>query len=130
MPNNCFYLPKMIERLYEKRVLVALAIFSLVSPSCDDDITTQLVDSIDETLIREEPDPLVRATIYGQIKGKEAAGNTYAWLGVPYAKPPVDELRWRAPQAPANTQLALRKQLFLHGNDLRTHALGSLFLDK
>jgi len=51
-------------------------------------------------VIREEPDPLVRATIYGKIKGKEAADNTYAWLGIPYAKPPVDELRWRAPQAP------------------------------
>lgn len=35
----------------------------------------------------------------GKLVGFADAYNTYAWLGVPYAQAPVDELRWRAPQA-------------------------------
>lgn len=35
----------------------------------------------------------------GQLMGFEHKDNTYAWFGIPYAKPPVNELRWRAPQA-------------------------------
>jgi para-nitrobenzyl esterase len=51
-------------------------------------------------------DPLVRNTKYGPVKGKPVTGvetaeeKVWAWLGVPYAKPPVGELRWRAPQDP------------------------------
>ena len=41
-----------------------------------------------------------RQTIYGKIQGMEDVANTWAWLGVPYAKPPVAGLRWKAPQNP------------------------------
>jgi para-nitrobenzyl esterase len=43
-------------------------------------------------------DPLVRKTAYGYVKGIETNYGTWAWLGMPYAKPPVGDLRWRAPQ--------------------------------
>lgn len=43
--------------------------------------------------------PVVR-TGDGVLRGIEAAGHD-AFLGIPYAAPPVGELRWRAPQAPA-----------------------------
>ncbi|MDA8141338.1 MAG: carboxylesterase family protein [Desulfobacteraceae bacterium] len=36
----------------------------------------------------------------GQISGLEPNANTNQWLGVPYAKPPVGDLRWRPPVAP------------------------------
>ena len=39
-------------------------------------------------------------TIYGRIMGILDANNTWAWKGVPYAKAPVGELRWKAPQDP------------------------------
>jgi para-nitrobenzyl esterase len=45
-------------------------------------------------------DPLVRQTLYGQVKGLETGYDTWAWLGIPYAKPPVGDLRWRAPRDP------------------------------
>ncbi len=41
-------------------------------------------------------------TAYGMVSGQADAGSpTCSWLGVPYAAPPVGELRWSAPQAPA-----------------------------
>ncbi|MGB7480032.1 MAG: carboxylesterase family protein [Burkholderiaceae bacterium] len=44
---------------------------------------------------------LVRATEYGQIEGVANTNEkTLAWLGVPFAKPPVGNLRWQPPQAP------------------------------
>ena len=41
-----------------------------------------------------------RQTIYGKIQGMEDVSNTWAWLGIPYAKPPVAGLRWKAPRNP------------------------------
>jgi para-nitrobenzyl esterase len=38
-------------------------------------------------------------TDYGKLKGY-IDGETLVWKGVPYAKPPVGELRWKAPQDP------------------------------
>lgn len=44
---------------------------------------------------------LVSVTAYGRIKGTiDGATGTLVWKGVPFAKPPVGELRWRAPQEP------------------------------
>jgi para-nitrobenzyl esterase len=42
----------------------------------------------------------VVTTRYGAIQGREDADRTLVWKGVPYARPPVGELRWRAPQDP------------------------------
>src|SRR5580658_289233 len=35
----------------------------------------------------------------GRISGKDL-GDVQAWLGIPYAAPPVGNLRWKAPQPP------------------------------
>ena len=39
-------------------------------------------------------------TKYGLIKGFADKGSTWCWKGIPYATPPVGELRWRAPLDP------------------------------
>ena len=39
-------------------------------------------------------------TKYGAVKGIEDDSDTWVWKGIPYAKPPVGELRWRAPRDP------------------------------
>ena len=46
--------------------------------------------------------PIQRQTTFGLVVGTDlsAANGTYAWKGVPYAKPPVGELRWKAPADP------------------------------
>ncbi|TNF40822.1 MAG: carboxylesterase, partial [Bacteroidetes bacterium] len=38
-------------------------------------------------------------TQFGKIQGKKN-GNVFEFLGIPFAKPPVDSLRWKAPQNP------------------------------
>lgn len=43
---------------------------------------------------------LTAATKFGLVAGKIDQKNTYAWLGIPYAAPPVGDLRWKAPQDP------------------------------
>ena len=34
----------------------------------------------------------------GWIEGREAAKRTWCWTGIPYAKPPLGSLRWKAPR--------------------------------
>jgi para-nitrobenzyl esterase len=36
----------------------------------------------------------------GEVVGFATASGGHAWLGLPYAQPPVGELRWRAPRPP------------------------------
>jgi para-nitrobenzyl esterase len=43
--------------------------------------------------------PLV-TTRYGEVQGYQAAEETWVWPAIPYARPPVGELRWRAPRDP------------------------------
>lgn len=48
-----------------------------------------------------KPASASRVTIaQGTLEGTQPAPGVYAWLGIPYAQPPVGNLRWRAPQAP------------------------------
>jgi para-nitrobenzyl esterase len=47
-------------------------------------------------------DPLVIKTKQGKVQGKTINdGKVRAWLGIPYAAPPTGDLRWKAPQPPA-----------------------------
>jgi para-nitrobenzyl esterase len=57
-------------------------------------------------------DPLVRATVFGPVAGSAdvdgacatavaaPGANTWSWKGIPFARPPVGPLRWRAPVDP------------------------------
>ncbi|SFV05574.1 carboxylesterase/lipase family protein [Pseudoduganella namucuonensis] len=40
----------------------------------------------------------LRLTAEGPVLGFADRHDTHAWLGIPYAKPPVGELRWKAPR--------------------------------
>lgn len=50
-----------------------------------------------------DPNPVARATVYGEVVGVDdsTASGTYFWKGIPFAKPPVGTLRWKAPVEPA-----------------------------
>ena len=46
----------------------------------------------------------LKNTTSGQVIGFKHINNSLAWYGIPYAKPPIDELRWRAPQPIENSE--------------------------
>ncbi|MFO8010693.1 MAG: carboxylesterase family protein [Dehalococcoidia bacterium] len=43
--------------------------------------------------------PVVR-TEYGKVKATEDESDTWVWKAIPYAEPPLGDLRWKAPQDP------------------------------
>ena len=48
-------------------------------------------------------DPLTMKTVQGKFHGKTINdGKVKAFLGLPYAAPPVGDLRWKAPEPPAH----------------------------
>ncbi|RYF59356.1 MAG: carboxylesterase [Comamonadaceae bacterium] len=52
-------------------------------------------------LAHSETVALQRRTESGLVRGhRDAATQTLAWLGLPYAKPPVGDLRWKPPLPP------------------------------
>ncbi len=55
-----------------------------------------------EETARPAPDPAARRTLAsGPVVGFATPAGSHAWLGIPYARPPVGALRWRAPQPPS-----------------------------
>lgn len=48
------------------------------------------------------PNALQRDTSFGPVVGADASASegTYSWKGVPFARPPVGDLRWKAPVDP------------------------------
>jgi para-nitrobenzyl esterase len=42
----------------------------------------------------------IAQTAYGKVRGTEIADGVHAWRGLPYARPPVGELRLRPPEPP------------------------------
>jgi para-nitrobenzyl esterase len=56
----------------------------------------------DYGLQRQAPDTAtIRQIEQGAVVGFLDENHSHTWLGIPYASPPVGELRWRAPRAPA-----------------------------
>ncbi|MDY6903741.1 MAG: carboxylesterase family protein [Thermodesulfobacteriota bacterium] len=59
------------------------------------------LDDVDETGVDFSMDSTTIRTIStGKIIGKRDENGIATWQGIPYAAPPVDELRWKAPVAP------------------------------
>lgn len=59
-------------------------------------------------------DPVVR-TRYGEVQGYGDRDETWVWRAIPYARPPVGELRWRAPRDPLPWRGVRRMRSFHRG---------------
>jgi para-nitrobenzyl esterase len=59
-------------------------------------------------------DQTLRSTQYGMVQGSDdsAASGTYSWKGIPFAKPPVGALRWKAPVDPTAWSSTLATRSF------------------
>ena len=62
-----------------------------------------------------QDDPLVRLTECGYVRGIETRADTWAWHGVPYAEPPIGDLRWVSPQDPQSWDDILFTDRFCSG---------------
>jgi para-nitrobenzyl esterase len=67
----------------------------------------------------------VVTTTAGQLSGFEANATTWQFLGVPYARPPVGELRWRPPQ-PAQPWQGVRDAVSWSNQSAQTFALEAI----
>src|SRR5882672_8182840 len=78
--------------MYKKRLCVALAIAGLTALSLSPVAAHE----------RDDDSSLRRETRFGPVIGVDNSrkDGTFAWKGVPFAKPPVGELRWRPPADP------------------------------
>ncbi len=65
-------------------------------------------------------------TRYGLIEGIKDRDQTLAWLGIPYAAPPVGELRWKAPRKPEPWQGLRRADRFGHKSAQRSLLTGTI----
>jgi para-nitrobenzyl esterase len=69
---------------------------------------------IQATAVYGAKSDIERHTRFGPVVGVDDSGTTgtYAWKGVPFAKPPVGELRWKAPVDPDPWKAARVTQQF------------------
>ena len=62
----------------------------------------------------DDRDRVERRTAFGAVIGTNDAATTgtYAWKGVPFAKPPAGALRWKAPVDPDKWKSPRKTQQF------------------
>jgi len=68
-------------------------------------------------------------TKYGRVEGVSENG-LYIWLGIPYARPPVGELRWKAPRDPEGWKGVLPAKSFPNPPVQFAGIMGSLDVEK
>ena len=96
---------------YSRRFIVVMCAAFLLLVGCGGVKSVQTSDS--QQLKAKAPVAVERATTEGIVIGEEnAATQTNSWKAIPYAKPPVGNLRWRAPQAPDKRSTPLKTDKF------------------
>jgi para-nitrobenzyl esterase len=91
--------------LKKRRLLLLLIIIATV--------TTYFWPAPSHEPIVRSPDPgTARDTTAGPVIGSGDAASTYAWLGIPFAAPPLADLRWRAPRPVEHWQETLEAIAF------------------
>ncbi|MBN1474043.1 MAG: carboxylesterase/lipase family protein [Syntrophaceae bacterium] len=94
---------------FRKIALFALAAMMLLFASC----ATKPATAPEASARAPEPVFIERQTAEGIVVGEiNKENNTQSWKGVPYAKPPVGELRWKEPQAPDKRTAPLKTTAF------------------
>lgn len=71
--------------------LVFIALLLSAFGGCRQSTEEGLSDWAESTKVR---------TLYGRVEGKASGDEVMVWKGIPYAKAPVDDLRWKAPRDP------------------------------
>lgn len=91
----------------KKKLLLVLAVVALLGLGAYVSLPSEQAVFHPSVALLGHPAPAIDVTSEREISTGRVVGfadsyNTYGWLNIPYAAPPVDTLRWRAPQtAPA-----------------------------
>lgn len=64
------------------------------------DQSGSLTENQSEAQSTQGSDPTLRTINQGQLSGLVQDNGSLAWRNIPFAQPPVDELRWKLPQPP------------------------------
>jgi len=72
-----------------------------------------------------QPTDSSREVAQGQVIGIEGNNNTYAWKGIPFAKPPLGDLRWKPPVEANDWEGLLEANSFASSCFQRTSSLDS-----
>ena len=84
-----------------KKLLIILLVLSVLVVAGLIALRGYLARVAPQTATPEQRDDVtIRRTSSGEVVGFFAEAGTRAWVGIPYARPPVGELRWRPPQPP------------------------------
>ena len=83
-----------------KRVIKILLLFVLVTVVSISILLASLYIYVKEevTTPGEASSTTLRNIKQGTLIGFETDNGTHAWLGIPYAQPPLGSLRWKAPR--------------------------------
>ena len=86
-------------RYWRKQLfVVVIVVFMLLGSSVYFNAAPALAQGRAKAVDSMRPD---RETTEGAVIGSlNRMTNTFSWKGIPYAKPPVGDLRWKAPQEP------------------------------
>ena len=90
-----------------KRIIAIMFFMVLTLSGCNSSAS-----KTDEPIV-PEPDTL-RSTQDGKVIGFNGLYSSHTWQGIPFAKPPVGEMRWRSPQKPGSWQGT--RQMLKFGN--------------
>ena len=74
----------------------------MLRPVCFLASSILLVLGQDARAIDFTPKELVVQTTSGAVRGTSIDDHAWAWLGIPYGRPPFGSLRWKAPEEPAS----------------------------
>jgi para-nitrobenzyl esterase len=85
-----------VNKLIFSTLLLILASTSLFASMTEED--PQVESELEKVFSQRSL--LERITGQGLVRGFESDLNTLSWQGIPFAKPPIGELRWKAPRPP------------------------------
>lgn len=91
----------------KRLILLAAAVLLIIACTTEDSLRRASPTSTTEWT----GDPVVE-TRYGRVRGFGDEGDTWVWKAIPFARPPVGELRWKAPREPEPWDGVLSRRRF------------------
>lgn len=92
-----------VPRKLKRDIALTISAVALLN-GCNLDKKTEYIEKTEYVEVEVEksgyiPSSIVQKTTSGYVQGSALSDGVLAWLGVPYAQPPINNLRWKKPLA-------------------------------